>query len=125
MKRTITLAILLCGVFAFAQIDEPAQPTLRLIWSVDFTAVKQWLYTDQSNVQRLMDWMDASLTQTQLDSLESTIGTATAEQKKEAFKEIQAQLIKIGISESDAKEKAILDALTAVTAEVTAIEDAK
>lgn len=125
MKRVLIFGLTLVGVLAFAQLDEPAEPVLRLNWSVDFHAVKDWLYTDQSNVQRLMDWMDANLTQTQLGSLELTIGNATAEQKKEAFKEIQAQLIKIGVDESDAKEKAILDALTAATVEKAATIEAK
>lgn len=116
MKRVLIFALTLVGVFAFAQIDEPAEPALRLNWSTDFAAVKQWLYTDQANVQRLMDWMDATLTQAQLTSLESTIGNATAEQKKEAFKEIQARLEKLGIDESNVKEKAIKDALDAAVA---------
>lgn len=125
MKRVIILGLLLCSAFAFAQLDEQAEPVLRLNWSVDFQNVKDWLYTDQANVQRLMDWMDANLTQQQLTSLESTIGKATAEQKQVAFKEIQAQLVKIGIDESDPKEKAILDALTDATVEKTAPVETK
>lgn len=85
-------------------------------WTVDFEGVKKWLYTDQANVRRLIDWMDATLSQANIDAFAALIGSATTAQKQETFKEIRAQLGKLGLNEQDAGEKAVLDALDAVLA---------
>lgn len=117
MNRIIILAFVVFGAVALAQIDEQAKPALNLNWSVDFAHVKDWLYTDQANVQRLMDWMDANLTQKNLDSFETLVFSATDEQKKAALQDVREKLIRAGLKESNPDDKAVLDAIQAATAE--------